>query len=229
LRRDVKLTTNQLKNIIGVSKYLPDHVRQIKLHLNNKPGSGLDKFTIILINEEMADQVRIMLQTMPSEMPITLGIDTTYELGPCFATVVNSRNPIFEKSKLGNHQTDSRANMPIAVMLHERRYQDDHQDFFTQIHKTKCKSFVDAVKKQQTNKKLPDPTESILYDEYTATCHCNRPDVKNKETIRCSSCKTLTHKKCIVEEDHIFHIMCGGYKFAPCTVNKTKANISKAE
>ena len=86
----------------------------------------------------------------------------------------------------------------------------------------KCKSFVDAVKKQQTNKKLPDPTESFVYDEYTATCHCNRPDVKNKEgkeTIQCGSCKTLTHRKCIDEEINEIDIMCGDYKCAPCTVN----------
>ena len=90
MRRDVKLTTNQLENIIGVSKALPDYVRQIKLHPDNKPDGDLDKFTIILINEEMADQVRIMLRSMPSEMPVTLGVDTTCELGPCLVTCSKS-------------------------------------------------------------------------------------------------------------------------------------------
>jgi hypothetical protein len=57
---------------------------------------------------------------MPSEIPVTLGDDTTNELGPCFATVMNCRKPTIKKRKLGNHQTDPRANMPIAVMLQER-------------------------------------------------------------------------------------------------------------
>jgi hypothetical protein len=84
---------------------------------------------------------------------------------------------------------------------------------------SKCNSFVDSVKKKQVNRKLPDPTQIILYDECTATCHCNRPDVKSNETILCSSCKILTHKKCIKEETHIFDIKSGDYKYATCSIN----------
>ena len=67
---------------------------------------------------------------------------------------------------------------------------------------------------------MPDPTQTILYDEYTATCHCNRPDVQTKETIKCSSCPALTHLKCIKDTaDNKYDIICGDYKCAPCKID----------
>ena len=82
--------------------------------------------------------------------------------------------------------------------------------------KLKCEAFVDSMKHHEANKKtVEDPTDSIKFENYLATCHCNRPHVTNltKPTIECSNCTTLAHQGCVDIKKH------KTYTCAPCSID----------
>ena len=133
MRNEIQLSTNQLENIVAVSKYLPGYVREVRYH--SLTDDATDQISVTLVCPQMADEFRSMLRMMPLGQPVVFGLDTTYKMGRFFVTPLNARNPCLERRVAGTNQTNKQANMNIGIHIHEERHLDLHQHFLQNVFK----------------------------------------------------------------------------------------------
>ena len=60
-------------------------------------------------------------------------MDTTFKLGPYYVTILSARHPLLKRRIMNSHQLDPHGNLPLAIHIHERKFETDHQNFITEV------------------------------------------------------------------------------------------------
>lgn len=89
--------------------------------------------SIVAMVEENAEEARYILKTLPADTKIVFDMDTTFDLGPFYVTCLTMRHPFLEREQMGSHQIHPTAHLPVAIHIHERKFQKDHQHFITEV------------------------------------------------------------------------------------------------
>ena len=131
LREDVRLSKDKMENIIAVMKHLPGYCRDVRLRSQT---NDIDDFlSITAIVEENVDEMRKILRIIPQEEPVVFDMDTTFNMGPYYVTIITVRHPLLKRRIMGAHQLDPHGNLPIGIHFHERKHGQDHQNFCTEV------------------------------------------------------------------------------------------------
>ena len=155
LRDAVKMTSNQVESMIAVRNETENFVRDLRLQ----------PIAATMMTEDMAEEMRKILENMPLEKALEVYIDTLYKMGDFYVTTIAVKHPLLERKNMSTNQLFSEPVIPIAYEIHDRRLAKDHKMFLYNVQEAVDEKYTEETLHSFKNKNLICVADGEFHDE----------------------------------------------------------------